>query len=81
MRLFKDNGITAKGKILPLSEFSLFLDLKEKEIDPRQREVLLSRAERALEEPIPTLTLSDYRRYFWSAVASPLIRSISAAAR
>ena len=64
MRLFKDNGITAKGKILPLSEFSLFLDLKEKEIDPRQREVLLSRAERALEEPIPTLTLSDYRRYF-----------------
>lgn len=64
MRIFKDNGISAKGKILPLSDFSLFLDLKEKEMDPRQRELLLSRAERALEEPIPTLTLSDYRRYF-----------------
>ena len=54
MRIFKDNGIRAEGKILPLEKFRLFLDIENPEVDPAQREMLLSRAERALETPIPS---------------------------
>ncbi len=71
MRIFKDTDTRAEGKILPISEFSLFLDVKEREIDPRQKEMLLSRAERALADPIPSLTLSDYRRYYLTGSREP----------
>ena len=71
MRLFKDNGIGAEGKILPLDRFRLFSDLENKRIDPAQKKMLLSRAERALEEPIPSLTLSDYRGYYLTGKRDP----------
>ena len=71
MRIFKDNGITAAGKILPLSEFRLFFDMEEKKADPLQKRMLLDRAERALTEEIPTLTLSDYRAYFLTGSREP----------
>ena len=71
MRIFKDSGIQAEGKILPLEKFRLFLDIENPEVDPAQKEMLLSRAERALEEPIPTLTLSDYRGYYLTGSREP----------
>ena len=52
MRLFKDNGIGAEGKILPLDRFRLFSDLENKRIDPAQKKMLLARAERALEDTV-----------------------------
>ena len=71
MRIFKDSGIQVEGKILPLSAFRLFRDIENTAVDPAQREMLLSRAERALEEPIPTLTLSDFRGYHRTGSREP----------
>ncbi len=71
MRIFKDNGISAEGKILSLDKFRLFLDIAEKKTDPSQKKMLLDRAERALEEPIPSLSLSDYRGYFLTGSREP----------
>ncbi len=70
-RIFKDSGITAEGKILPLEKFRLFLDIKEKKVDPKVRAELLARAETALAEPIPSLTLSDYRSYYITGSRAP----------
>ncbi len=70
-RIFKDNKITAEGKILPLEKFRLFLDIKEKKVDLKDRAELLARAEIALVEPIPSLTLSDYRSYYITGSRAP----------
>lgn len=71
MRIFKDNGIFAIGKILPHTELHLFLDMKEKKIDPIAKARLLEKAEIALSEPIPVLLLSDYRSYFLTGSRAP----------
>lgn len=71
MRIFKDNGIEAEGKILPLRDFRLFIDIKEKKVDLEQKAQMIARAERALEAEIPTLTLSDYRGYFLTGSRQP----------
>lgn len=71
MRIFKDNGIFATGKILPHTELRLFLDMKEKKIDPIAKARLLEKAEIALSEPIPVLLLSDYRSYFLTGSRAP----------
>ncbi len=71
MRIFKDNGIFATGKILPHAELRLFLDMKEKKFDPIAKARLLEKAEIALSEPIPVLLLSDYRSYFLTGSRAP----------
>ncbi|MBP3591863.1 MAG: heparinase II/III family protein [Clostridia bacterium] len=71
MRIFKDNGVFAAGKILPHTELRLFLDMKEKKIDPIAKARLLEKAEIALSEPIPVLLLSDYRSYFLTGSRAP----------
>ena len=71
MRIFKDNGIFATGKILPHAELRLFLDMKEKKFDPIAKARLLEKAESALSEPIPVLLLSDFRSYFLTGSRAP----------
>lgn len=71
MRIFKDNGVFAAGKILPHTELRLFLDMKEKKIDSIAKARLLEKAEIALSEPIPVLLLSDYRSYFLTGSRAP----------
>ncbi len=61
MRIFKDNGITAKGNILPLSEFRLFREFKELKIDDEKAVVIIKNAERYYEEGIKHLSLSLFR--------------------
>ncbi len=62
-KIFADNGITAKDKVLPLSEFKLFLDIEDKSLRPEKMEAIIAEAESYLEEPIPFIPLSDYREF------------------
>lgn len=63
MKIFSENGIRANGNILPLSEFALFYDLKEKVPCKEKVEDIIRRAEAVLNEDIPSLPLSLYREY------------------
>ena len=71
MRIFEESGISVKGNILPIHEFSFFTDLAEKSINKADEERLIALAEAALSEPIPQLTLSAYRDYYISGSRNP----------
>jgi len=61
IRIFRINGITAKGKLLPLSEFRPFREFKELKIDDEKAEAILKNAEAYLKEEIPLIPLSLFR--------------------
>ena len=60
-RIYEENGICAKGNILPLSLFRPFLDLDEITPDEKYLDELVKIAEGMLDEEIPLLPLSLYR--------------------
>lgn len=64
IRVFKNNGITAKGNLLPLSEFRLFREFKELKLDPQKAELIVKKAEKYLAKEIVHLPLSLFRDKF-----------------
>ena len=63
MKIFSENGIGAHGRVLPLSEFTLFADLEEKIPNEEKMAEIIHRAEAALVDEIPSLPLSLYREF------------------
>lgn len=64
MRVFNEKGVrNAKGLLLPYSDFKLFRDIDNPEINEEKAEWVLKRAEKYLETEIPLLPASLYREY------------------
>lgn len=64
MRAFKQKGFnSAKGLLLPYSEFKLFSDLKNPNINEEKVKRIIKNAEKFLERDIPLLPASLYREY------------------
>ncbi len=63
-RIFADSKISAEGKVLPLSEFKLYLDMPEAKIPEENAARIIADAERLLTEDIPFMPLSLYREFF-----------------
>ena len=63
-RIFYDTRANADGKVLPRSEFTLYLDMKENEIPEENRERIIKDAEGWLDKKIPFMPLSLYREFF-----------------
>ncbi len=63
MRIFKDSGITARGRVLPLKDFVLFSDSSIKEFDPEKMRSVIATAEKYLDTPPVTIPLWNYRQY------------------
>jgi len=63
MKLFASRNIHATGKVLPLSEFHLFSDIKDQTPNPDKIAEVIRLAEAALAEDIPSLPLSLFREY------------------
>ncbi|MBQ9691824.1 MAG: heparinase II/III family protein [Clostridia bacterium] len=61
IRVFKEREITAKGNILPLSEFEFARDIPNKIINDEIGAYFVAQAEKMLSEEIPLLPLSLYR--------------------
>jgi len=70
IRVFKDSGITAAGKILPFSEFRLNRDVAQTRINDERGASFVAEAEKMLGEEIPLLPLSLYRDYSKTTVRS-----------
>ena len=64
IRVFRKNGIVAKGNILPLSEFRLFREWESYKIDDEKAEALIKRAEEYLAEELTPIPLSLFRDKF-----------------
>ena len=63
MRIFEGSGITATGKVLPLSQLKLFSDVESTEFRPERMTEVMKTAEKLLAEDIPLLPLSLYRQF------------------
>ena len=70
IRVFRKNGFTANGNVLPLSEMKLFSDIKDRIIDPDRAACVLSKADEYLNEEIKLIPLSLYRDKFITGVRS-----------
>jgi len=68
MRLFKERGITAKGNILPLSEFRWMVDVECPTIDEEKAKDAIKIAEPLLEEEIEFLPVWNYRQFMEKGV-------------
>lgn len=64
IRVFRKNGITAKGNILPLSDFRLFKEQGGLKIDAEKAASIMSRAEEYLKEELTVIPLSLFRDKF-----------------
>lgn len=62
-RIFAGSGISAKGKVLPLSKLRLFSDVESAEFRPERMTEVIKTAEKYPEEEIPFLPLSLYRQF------------------
>ena len=63
-RIFKNRGITATGKILPIEEFKFFIDMDSPKLSDEKMQRVVKSAEEYLSEEIPFLPLSLYREFF-----------------
>ena len=64
MRAFKEKGLnSAKGLLLPYSDFKLFSDLENPVMNEEKAERIVKNAEKLLEREIPLLPASLYREY------------------
>ena len=74
IRVFERNNLFSRTKVremlLPFDKFELYRDLKEKRINDEKGAMLVARAEKYLEEPIPFLPLSLYRDFFITGMRS-----------
>ena len=70
IRIFKDSGITAAGKILPLAAFRLNRDVSATRIGDEKGSRFVAEAEKMLDETIPLLPLSLYRDFSKTTVRS-----------
>ena len=64
IRIFRKSGITAKGNILPLSEFRLFREWETLKLDGEKAAIIMSKAEEYLAEEIKHIPLSLFRDKF-----------------
>ena len=64
MRVFRENGISASGKVLSYEDFKLYRDMKDATFDREQMKTIIRDAEKYLSEDIPFLPLSLYREFF-----------------
>ena len=79
IRVFRDSGTEARGRILPLEQFCLCSDLPEHRIQDEIGTYFVQCAEEMLEETIPLLPLSLYRDLPEPASA-PVLKSPTTAA-
>ena len=72
IKVFAECGFSGKAgeSVLSYDEFNLFSDLKEKMVDEEMAEVIIAKAEKYLDEPIPMLPLSLYRDKYLTGVRS-----------
>lgn len=70
IRVFRDSGTEARGRILPLEQFCLCSDLPEHRIQDEIGTYFVQCAEEMLEETIPLLPLSLYRDFARTGVRS-----------
>jgi|GEM_PF-614497 len=70
IRVFRECGMSARGKILPYSECRLFSDLAEHRINDEMGAYFVQEAEKMLTEEIPLLPLSLYRDKFLTGIRS-----------
>ncbi|MBQ7363847.1 MAG: heparinase II/III family protein [Clostridia bacterium] len=64
IRVFRKNGITAKGNLLPLSEFRPFREFDEWKIDEEKAPAIIKRAEEFLAKELTPIPLSLFRDKF-----------------
>ena len=53
MRVFRENGISASGKVLSYEDFKLYRDMKDATFDHEQMKKVIRDAEKYLSEDIP----------------------------
>ena len=73
MKIFKELGLTSKGKVLSYDDFSKKSDWKNLSVSAHNAEKIIAKAEEYLEEPIPMLTLSMYHDFFVSGSRNPFV--------
>ena len=64
IRIFRKNGISAKGNLIPQSEFRLFREMESRTLDSKKAEAIVKRAEEYLAEELTTIPLSLFRDKF-----------------
>lgn len=62
-KVFKERGISAEGKVLPLSEFKLFSDMDNPIAVPEKIDLIIKKAEEIVNDEIPFIPLSSYREF------------------
>ncbi len=70
IRVFRKNGFTAKGNVLPLNEMKLFIDMKKPKVAPERGNFVLSKAEEYMNLELKLIPLSLYRDKFLTGVRS-----------
>ena len=63
MKVFKENGITATGKVLSYEEFIKGSLIALPKIDPEKAKIIIEEGEKFLEEEIPFVSLYSYREF------------------
>ena len=63
MKVFEENRITAKDKVLSYDEFIKNTPIATPEIDPEKAKIIIAEAEKLLDEEIPFVTLYSYREF------------------
>ena len=63
MKVFKESGITAAGKVLSYDEFINNTVLASPKIDPEKAKLIIAEGEKMLEEDIPFIPLYTYREF------------------
>ena len=62
-KVFKERGISAEGKVLPLSKFKLFSDMDNPIVVPEKIDLIIKKAEEIVDNEIPFIPLSNYREF------------------
>lgn len=62
-KIFAERGVTASGRILPLSDFKLFYELEAPRLDSEKMKNIVARAEEYLSVELEVIPLSKFRAY------------------
>lgn len=68
IRMFERNGISVRGKVLPLEDFRFYYDSDFKEMDSIKAGAIIEKAEEFLKEELTVMPLSLYREKYLKGI-------------
>lgn len=77
IRVFRKNGFTAKGNVLPRASMRLFVDMENPTVAEERAKYVLSESAGYMEKELPLIPLSLYRDKFLTGVRSRFERVYS----